>query len=110
MKKPLIYIAGPYTQGDTTRNVQNALKVAEEINKRGGVCIVPHLSHLWDLISPHDYMYWLDMDHDYIEHCQAIYRIGGYSPGAETEEEKAEELGIPVFHNLGRRQSLQTTD
>jgi hypothetical protein len=100
MKKPLVYVAGPYTRGDVSRNVQRALQVGDEVYANGGVPIVPHLSHLWDLIDPKPYEHWMELDFDLLESCQALLRFEGDSPGAEREIDHAQELGIPVFYNM----------
>ena len=100
--KPLVYVAGPYSGGDTNRNVQRALRVGDMIVAHGGLPIVPHLFHLWDLVDPKPYKHWLDLDLDFILRCDALYRLSGHSPGADKEVKVAKGLGIPVFdENLG---------
>ena len=80
-----IYIAGPYTQGDVALNVRKAVQVADEIAKLGVVPFIPHLSHFWHLIRPHEYEFWINQDLEWLKSCHALYRIQGESRGADME-------------------------
>jgi len=97
MVKKLVYVAGPYSHGDTNRNVQRALAAGDMIYQIGALPFVPHLSHLWDLVDPRPYEHWMDLDKDYLELCDAVFVLPGFSPGADNEIVRAKELGIPVF-------------
>jgi hypothetical protein len=72
-----IYIAGPYTKGDSVINVRRAAEAASTL--RHGVYhiipFVPHLYHLWDLIEPNRYGYWMDMCFAWIDKCDALLRL-----------------------------------
>uniref|UniRef100_A0A6M3IL59 DUF7768 domain-containing protein n=1 Tax=viral metagenome TaxID=1070528 RepID=A0A6M3IL59_9ZZZZ len=94
-----MYIAGPYTQGDTLANVAAALKAAEWVVERGGVPFIPHLSHFWQASYHHDYSWWLDYDVEWLRACHYLLRIPGYSPGANKEVYLAESVFyIPVLY------------
>lgn len=95
-----IFIAGPYTKGDIALNVRKACEAADELVKNGYVPFIPHLTHLWHLISPHPYNYWTAYDLHWLEKCDAVLRLPGESLGADNEEEFAEMLGKPVIHKL----------
>lgn len=95
--RPRIYLAGPYTQGDVVVNVQNAVDTAEDVLMADGLPYVPHLTHLWHLISPHEHAYWLALDLPWLRCCDAVYRLPGVSAGADQEVEEAQRCGIPVF-------------
>jgi hypothetical protein len=97
---PLVYIAGPYSQPDPVLNTRAAIDWAEQVAKLAAVPVVPHLSHLWHLISPHDYEWWLAYDLAILARCDALLRIPGNSPGADREVEWAGEHGIPVARSL----------
>ena len=97
-KKRWLYISGPYTLGDPALNVRNAVRVAEVVRAAGHVPVVPHLSHLWHLISPHEWEYWIAMDLDLLERCDGMIRIAGESRGAWLEHRRAVELGLTVLH------------
>ena len=92
----IVFVSGPYSQGDVAQNVRNAVLAADRIRAAGHLPIVPHLNHLWHLISPHEYDYWIQMDLELLELCDVMVRLPGESPGADGEERAARELGIPV--------------
>lgn len=100
-----VYIAGPYSQGNVGENVRAAILHAdmlkEEFPGPEVQVYVPHLNHLWHLIHPHDYQYWLSMDFAWLMQCTHMLRLPGDSPGADDEEIVAGTQGIPVFHNFG---------
>ena len=83
--KPCIYIASPYTQGDTALNVRDQIAAAECLREAGALPFVPLLSHLWHLMSPHPYNYWIEMDMDWLHHADAVLRLHGDSAGADAE-------------------------
>jgi hypothetical protein len=58
---------------------------------------IPHLNKLWHDEVPHEYDFWLDLDFVHLSNCDACFRVGGRSPGADREEAVCEELGIPYF-------------
>jgi len=95
-----IYLAGPYTNGDTARNVAEAIEIADIIRGMCGgnlIPFVPHLFHFWHMIRPRDYEDWMALDLHWLGLCHALIRLPGDSPGADLEIEKAQELGIPVL-------------
>jgi hypothetical protein len=95
-----IYVAGPYTQGDPEENVRKAVFAADAVAELGFAPFVPHLSHLWEQISPKPYAFWIALDNAFLPLCDALLRIPGPSSGADGEVALALSLGIPVFHSL----------
>lgn len=95
-----VYVSGPYSKGDVVLNVRKAILVAEEISQAGLTPYIPHLTHFWHLIAPHQYEFWMKYDLEWLETCDILYRIYGESSGADREVEWAYELGIPVVHNM----------
>lgn len=95
--KPWVYVSGPYSGGDVVLNVRAAIKAGKRLRGCGCVQIVPHTSMLAHLIEPEDYEYWLSLDLDLIEGCDAVLRLPGDSPGGDREVARAEALGLPVF-------------
>jgi hypothetical protein len=94
----LVYLAGPYTQPGNIENMALALLVAERLIRTGPVWpIVPHLTGFWDFSHPHPYEFWLRYDFAILARCDALFRYGGDSPGADREAAHATDLGIPVF-------------
>lgn len=98
--KPKIYVAGPYRVPDPCVNTNATVRIADKIVDMGGVPFVPHLTLLWNTVSPRDEDFWLKWDLEWLEACDALYRISGYSTGADAEVVRAKELDIPVFENL----------
>ncbi len=95
-----IYIAGPYSRGDQVINTQNVIHAAEEIIARGHIPFVPHLTMLWHLISPHPPEFWYSYDFEWLKECDAIFRLGGESWGADREIDRAKELGLKIFKSV----------
>lgn len=96
-----IYVAGPYTKGDVARNVSRAIEVGETLVFMGVFPYIPHLTHFWHLIYPHEINFWYKLDLVWLLKCDALYRIKGESIGADKEEEVAKNNGIPVLYNFG---------
>ncbi len=95
-----IYIAGPYTGGETTLNVRIAVEAGQRIADAGAIPFVPHLYHLWHLLIPGPYEQWMRFDLAWLEKCDALVRLPGESPGADREVAEAERLGLPVFYGV----------
>lgn len=95
-----IYIAGPYTSGDTAVNVRKAIEAADVLMRRGFAPYVPHLTHFWHLLFPHAIEDWYALDLEWLEHCHAVLRLPGDSPGADAEVARATELKIPVYFGM----------
>ena len=98
MKK--VYVAGPYTKGDVAQNVRIAIEYGDRLIINGYIPYIPHLTHFWHLIFPHDYEYWLNLDNEWLALCDMVLRIPGDSPGADAEVELAKSLGIPVYYSM----------
>ena len=98
--KPKIYVAGPFSRGDTAENIRRAVETADALAEKGFVPFIPHLNHFWNLISPKAENFWIEWDNEFLVLCDAVYRIAGVSPGSDNEEKLAEKNGIPVFHSL----------
>jgi len=95
-----VYIAAPYSTGDVAANVRNAYEAATRLADAGVAPFVPHHTHFWHLLFPRAYEDWLKLDLAFLPCCDAVLRLPGESPGADTEVRKARALGIPVFENL----------
>ena len=95
-----VYVAGPYTKPNPAHNVWRAVQAADALLALDFVPYVPHISQLWDTISPKDYETWMKLDFAFIERCDAVLRLSGESPGADREVIRAKELGIPVANSI----------
>lgn len=92
-----IYLAGPYTKGDVALNIRRMIELAELIVEVGHTPFIPLLYHFWHLMSPHDYSYWMDLDHTWIEACDALVWLDGEFSGTQEDISIAEEVGIAVY-------------
>ena len=96
-ERPLVYVAGPYSSNPKA-NVVATIHVANELQDSGLVtCLIPHLNMLWHETTPMPDEHWYEHDLALLARCDAVYRIEGYSPGADVEELFAGDRGIPVF-------------
>ena len=96
-----VYIAGPYTKGNVNDNVRNAVMTGDLAKQCGWVPFVPHLYHQWDMFSPHDYKYWMDLCFAWVVKCDLVIRLPGESSGADAECALARSKGIAVFESDG---------
>jgi len=103
----VVYIAGPLGVGlSRAENVERAYKVAaavtEHYDARGvaSYCVVPHSCCETEkyLNVPRGYEQWMAGDLAVLARCDVVVRLRGESPGADREEARARELGIPVMH------------
>jgi hypothetical protein len=95
-----IYIAGPYTQGDVALNVRNAINEGDYVSRLGHIPFIPHLSHFWHMLFPHDYEFWMKQDLVWLDLCEAVLRLPGESPGADREVELARQAGKIIYHSV----------
>jgi len=95
-----VYIAAPYTKGDQVLNVRAAIVVADSVLAAGHTPFLPHLSHLWHLVSPKPWAEWLRLDLEWMKCCDAVIRVAGESRGAEVEVTEASKMGLPVFYSV----------
>jgi nucleoside 2-deoxyribosyltransferase len=95
--RPLIYLAGPYSEPDPVENTHHMIRIADALLDVGFIPLIPHLTLAWHLVSPKRYETWLDYDRQLLCRCDAVLRIPGYSHGATQETELARSLGIPVI-------------
>ncbi len=92
-----IYVAGPYTKGDVAQNVRNAIYVGNNLRALGHTPFIPHLTHFWHMLLPHEIDYWYAYDIEWLKECDAVFRLSGESRGADEEVRIAQELGKPIY-------------
>jgi len=95
-----IYVAGPYTKGGVAVNVRNAILAGEALVQKGHTPFIPHLTHLWHIVIPHDVQFWYDYDMHWLKECDALLRIPGESIGADKEEAFALLHRFTVYHHI----------
>jgi len=93
-----VYIASPYTKGDTVLNVRESLLAADKLVDLGYAPYCPLLSHFWHYLSPKPYEVWTKLDLEWVLRCDCLLRLPGESSGADAEVAAAKALGIPVFY------------
>jgi len=96
----IIYISGPYSKGDVTENVRRACFAGNKILGKGHTPFIPHLTHLWHLLSPKPWETWLQIDLALLSVCDAVLRLDGESRGADIEVKYAKRLNIPIYTSL----------
>ena len=96
VKRLRVFISGPYTKGDVAQNVRAAIEAADLLLAQGYDPYVPHLTHFWHLLYPHDYEQWIALDLKWLSLCDLVVRLSGESVGADGETAEANRLGIPV--------------
>jgi len=104
--KARVYVAGPYTQGDSVHNVREALRTADILLNFDYCPFVPHLTHFWHLVFPRPYDTWMRLDKEWLRQCDVLLRLSGNSPGADEEEMLAHSLYIPVVHSIAELEKL----
>ena len=95
----LIYVAGPYSGGDTAVNVRKAIDYGMKLNDEGHYAVIPHLTHFVHLIHPRPYLYWIELDLRALRRCHELHRLPGESPGADLEVKQAVqwEKGVTIL-------------
>src|SRR5690606_23859193 len=97
--RPVVYVAGPYSQGDPAENVATAVRVASLLMDRGWAWpLGPPLSHLWHMIAPRPHRDWIDLDLALLARCDRLVRLPAASGGAGGAGAWAEEHGGPGGH------------
>jgi len=78
VQRPLVYVAGPYTNPDPVENVHKSVHAAGALIDSG--LITPVLPHLTLLAR-----------------CDAVFVLPGESRGVEQELAYARRVGLPIF-------------
>lgn len=99
-ERPLVYVAAPYTSGDSVANTANVVRAAGRLADTGLVTpFVPHLTMLWHLVEQRPLEWWYSYDLAILRRCDALLRLAGASTGADREVQFAQGRGVPVFFN-----------
>lgn len=104
-RRPLAYIAGPYTAPDykqVAANVLAARIVARKLFKLGFATHTPH-SEMWGWEDDNEITYedCMSADLEVLSRCDAIVLVPGWesSPGARTELQEARRLGLAELYS-----------
>lgn len=95
-----VYIASPYTIGDTAINVKKQLDCFTLLSDMGYYPYAPLLTHFIHMANPRPYDTWMNHDFVWIKECDALLRLRGESSGADAEVDIADRYDIPVFRDI----------
>jgi hypothetical protein len=113
IKKPVVYIASPYTKGDPAINTRFQCEMFDAI-LNSGLCwpVAPLWSHFQHTLFPRKYTDWVEYDLAMIAKYDACVRLSatysddsldyheGTSSGADNEVKEFLKQGKPVFFTL----------
>lgn len=105
---PKVYIAGPYSS-DPETNTKVAIMTWHAVTDMGAIPYVPHLAHYLDAARSRDYEEWMQHCLQWVDVCDALYRIPGESPGSDREIQHALQKDIPVFYELDELEQFVKT-
>jgi len=95
-----VYVAGPYTGGNTNENVAHAVHFGFGLRAMDDrICpFVPHLYHFAELLAgAQEYDWWMQICLEEVRRSDYLIRLDGESNGADMEMEEALVNGIPVL-------------
>ena len=96
-----VYVAGPYTLGDRSENVRNAMRAMDELIAAGHEPFCPLLSHFQDLAFPRPWSDWIRLDLAWLPFAEAFIRLPGESVGtSDYEEPLAWKHNIPSYNSV----------
>lgn len=103
MARKLVYIAAPYSNGDTLSlkhvdaHVRVAIKTQYDLMQAGFDAHCPHLTHFSNELYQQPYERWMELCLNEMSRCDAVLRLKGKSKGADRECALAIDLDIPVY-------------
>jgi len=97
-----VYVAGPYTKGDRSQNVHNAMQATIQLLDAGHEPWCPTLFHFLDLAFPRPWENWMRLDLAWLPFAEAMVRLPGESEGADREIRLAQKHNIPIFDSVER--------
>ncbi len=98
MIRKALYLASPYSTPDPIANAHASFYVASAILAAGvWVPHVPHLTVCWHLVSPHPADLWRDYEAQWLQRCDAVFRLPGRSASADEAVALARTVGVPVI-------------
>ena len=95
-----VYIAGPYTLGDRSENMRQAMAATIAVLDAGHEPYCPLLTHFLDLAYPRPWEDWMRLDLAWLPCAEAFIRLPGESVGADMEADAALGHNIPVYPSV----------
>jgi hypothetical protein len=111
MEKPTVYIASPYSKGDSAINTHFQCEIFDRLLSDGRVLpVAPLWSHFQHLLFPRPYAEWIRYDREMLRLYDCCLRLDatcnrtgyteGSSAGADGEVELFRAMGKPVFFSI----------
>lgn len=111
MRKPIVYIASPYSNGDVAVNAHFQCKVFDQILTEGkALPVAPLWTHFQHLLFPRPYEDWIAYDQAMLPLYDCCLRLSARmdhmvyeqtaSSGADAEVAAFVAMGKPVFYAL----------
>src|ERR1035438_6384944 len=111
MRKPVAYIASPYTRGDVAMNTHFQCRVFDLLLTDGKVIpIAPLWSHFQHTVMPRPYKDWVEYDQSLLHLYDCCIRLTASLPaqsytqsessGADAEVATFRRLDKPVFQSI----------
>jgi len=105
----VVYIAGPYTNGNQAANVRSALVAVHNVIDAGGAPICPLLFHFAELVQfTRSWETWMKVDLKLLTRSDIVWRLPGSSKGADIEVDVAKKMGLPVVRSYADLQKSLT--
>ena len=110
MRKPIVYIASPYSRGDVALNTHFQCRIFDELLGDGLVLpVAPLWTHFQHLLFPRPYEEWINYDQALLHLYDCCLRLDVDIPerayrqhdskGADAEVASFERMGKPVFYS-----------
>ena len=95
-----VYIASPYTIGNTAVNVRVQIDAVNKLMNYKFAPFSPLYSYFQHMIHPRPWEDWMEVDFVWVEACDCILRLPGESSGADQEVKLAKKLNKPIFYSI----------
>jgi len=95
-----VYIASPYTEGDTALNIRDQINAFRALLNLGYIPFAPLLCHFVHIVHRQPYDKWIAYGEEWVKVCDVVLRLSGESKGADNEVRLAESLNIPVVRSV----------
>jgi hypothetical protein len=95
-----VYIASPYTIGDTEANVRRSMDCADTLLDLGYHPFWPLNTHYLHINKQRPYQFWMKNSIAWLLKCDCVLRLPGESSGADAEVQIAKSEGIPVVYSI----------
>lgn len=111
MERPRVYLSGAISAGDRNKNFHQAAVAHKQLMLAGYAPFNPMLSMLapfaWEKEVPHGL--WLECDFPWVEVADVVWRLPGYSVGADAECSYAILKEVPVVYDFEELEKWRTT-